>query len=228
MFEDMMKLFVQPVMNVWTVFASYIPNIVAALLFILFGLFLARVLRSVFEQFFRKIKLDRHTSRIGINEILARFGFGKSPSFVIGFAIYWVILLVFFISALNVMNLTVISQIIQNVIVNFVPKIIVAILVAFGGLMFARFMSEIVLNSSIANNLTGGRSLSKIVHFVVLVFTAIIALDQLGIEMKIIRSSLNILLGSIGLAFALAVGLGAKDLAKEIVSGMFTDNKDKK
>ena len=70
MFEDMMKLFVQPVMNVWTVFASYIPNIVAALLFVLFGLFLARVLRSVFEQFFRKIKLDRHTSRIGINNCI--------------------------------------------------------------------------------------------------------------------------------------------------------------
>ena len=79
MFEDMMELFVQPVMNVWTVFASYIPNIVAALLFVLFGLFLARVLRSIFEQFFRKIKLDRHTSRIGINEILARFGFGNLP-----------------------------------------------------------------------------------------------------------------------------------------------------
>ncbi|MCG2726238.1 MAG: hypothetical protein L6420_08325 [Elusimicrobia bacterium] len=229
MFEDMSKLFVQPVLDIWKIFLSYVPNLVAALLFVLIGLFLARVFRSVFEQFFGRIKLDRYTSRIGINEILARFGLGKSPSYAIAFAVYWAILLVFFVSALNVMNLTIISQILQTVVVKFVPKIIVATMVAFGGLMLAKFMSEIVLNSSIANNLKGGKSLSKIVHFVVLVFTAIIALDQLGIEMKIIRSSLNILLGSIGLAFALAMGLGSKDVAREIMSGMFTsDNKEKK
>jgi small-conductance mechanosensitive channel len=229
MYEEMSKLFIQPVMDIWEIFLSYVPNVVAALLFILVGLFLARVCRSILEQFFGRIKMDRYTSRIGINEILARFGLGKSPSYAIAFAVYWAILLVFFVSALNVMNLTVISQILQTVVVQFVPKIIVATMVAFGGLMLAKFMSDIVLNSSIANNLKGGRSLSKIIHFVVLVFTAIIALDQLGIEMKIIRSSLNILLGSIGLAFALAMGLGAKDVAREIVSGMFTsDNKDKK
>jgi len=229
MYEEMSKLFIQPVMDIWEIFLSYVPNVVAALLFILAGLFLARVCRSILEQFFGRIKMDRYTSRIGINEILARFGLGKSPSYAIAFAVYWAILLVFFVSALNVMNLTVISQILQTVVVQFVPKIIVATMVAFGGLMLAKFMSDIVLNSSIANNLKGGRSLSKIVHFVVLVFTAIIALDQLGIEMKIIRSSLNILLGSIGLAFALAMGLGAKDVAHEIASGMFTsDNKENK
>ncbi|MBU2530696.1 MAG: hypothetical protein KKD35_06620 [Elusimicrobia bacterium] len=229
MFEDIGKLFIQPVMDIWEIILSYVPNVVAALLFILVGLFLARVFRSILEQFFGRIKLDRYTSRIGVNEILARFGLGKSPAYAIAFAVYWAVLLVFFVSALNVMNLTVISQILQTVVVQFVPKIIVATMIAFGGLMLAKFMSDIVLNSSIANNLKGGRSLSKIVHFVVLVFTAIIALDQLGIEMKIIRSSLNILMGSVGLAFALAMGLGAKDVAREIVTGMFTsDNKEKK
>jgi hypothetical protein len=46
--------------------------------------------------------------------------------------------------------------------------------------------------------------------------------------MKIIRSSLNILFASFGLAFAIAVGLGAKDIAHGIIKGMFTENKDEK
>mgnify|MGYP000648558309 CR=1 FL=1 len=222
MINDSIKLFVDPLIDIWNVFVSYIPTVIAAIFFLLLGLFLARVIRSALEQFFKRVKLDRYTSKIGLNELLARFGMGKSPSYAICFAAYWVILLMFFVSALNIINLTIISEILQKVMVHFVPKIIVAIMVAFGGLMFARFMAEIVLNSSIANNLKGGKSLSKIVNFVILVFTAIVSLDQLGIEMKIIRSSINIFLGSIGLAFAIAVGMGAKDVAREIIQGMFT------
>lgn len=227
MIDKILSLFINPLVNIWNAFLTYIPNIVAAMFFLLLGLFLARVIRSALEHFFKQIKLDRLTSKIGLNELLARFGFGKSPAYAVCFVVYWTLLLMFFVSALNIVNLHVISEILQRVIINFVPKIIVAILVAFGGLMFAKFMAEIVLNSSIANNLKGGKSLSRIVNFVILVFTAIISLDQLGIEMKIIRSSVNIFLGSIGLAFAIAVGLGAKEVAKEIISGIFTPGSDR-
>ncbi len=228
MLRDIADLFIDPVLRIWTIFAAYIPNIIAALLFILFGLFIARLLSSLLEQFLRKVKLDSYTSQVGINEIMVRFGFGRSPSAILGFMVYWSLILVFFVSAANIMNLTVISDILERFIVNFIPKIAAAIFIAFGGLMFARFISDVVIRSATANNLRGGRSLAKIVHLVILVFTAIAAVEQMGIEMKIIRSSLNILFASFGLAFAIAVGLGAKDIAHGIIKGMFTENKDEK
>jgi hypothetical protein len=228
MFRDVVNLFIEPVLHIWTIFAAYIPNIIAALLFIIFGLFIARVLSSILEQFLKKIKLDSYTSQVGINEIMVRFGFGRSPAAIIGFLVYWSLIMVFFVSAANIMNLSVISDILERFIVGFIPKIVAAIFIAFGGLTFAKFISDVVTNSAAANNLRGGKSLSKIVHFVILVFTAIAAVEQLGIEMKIIRSSLNILFASFGLAFAIAVGLGAKDIARDIIKGMFTENKDEK
>jgi hypothetical protein len=228
MFRDTANLFVEPILGVWRIFAEYIPNIIAALLFVLFGLFIARVLSSLLEQFLRKIKLDSYTSQIGVNEIMMRFGFGRSPVAILGFIVYWSLILVFFVSAANILNLTVISDILERFIVGFIPKIAAAIFIAFGGLMFARFISDVVRNSATANNLRGGRSLSKIVHFVILVFTAFAAVEQLGIEMKIIRSSIQILIGSLGLAFAIAVGLGAKDIAHGIIRGMLTENKEEK
>jgi len=228
MLRDIADLFIDPILHIWAIFAAYMPNLIAALLFILFGLFIARVLSSLLEQFLRKIKLDSYTSQVGINEIMVRFGFGRSPAAIIGFLIYWSLITVFFVSAANIMNLTVISDILERFIINFIPKIAAAIFIAFGGLMFAKFISDVVINSATANNLRGGRSLSKIVHFVILVFTAIAAVEQLGIEMKIIRSSLNILFASFGLAFAIAVGLGAKDIAHGIIKGMFTENKEEK
>lgn len=228
MIKDIAELFIQPILNIWGMFSAYVPNLIAAFIFVLFGLFIARLLSSLLEQFLRRIKLDSYTSSVGINELLIRFGFGKSFSHMVAFIVYWALLLVFMVTAANILNLTAISEILQRFIEGFLPKMVAAIFIGFGGLMFARFMSDVVMNSAAANNLRGGRALSKMVHFAIVVFTLIAAIEQLGIKMKMIIGGLNILFASMGLAFAIAVGLGAKDIAHDIIKGMLTENKEEK
>ncbi len=228
MINEITEPFFQPMLEVWAKFSAYVPKLVAAFTFVLFGLFIARVASSLLEQFLRKIKLDSYTSRVGINEILIRFGLGKSPTQVVSFSVYWALLLVFLVTAANILSLTVISDILQRFVVIFLPRMVAAIFIGFGGLLFARFMADIVLNSATSNNLRGGRSLSKIVHFVIVVFTLIAAIEQLGIKMKMIIGGINIMLASLGLAFAIAVGLGAKDMASDLLKSLFTENKEEK
>lgn len=227
MIYEITEPFFQPVMEVWAKFSEYVPKLVAAFTFVLFGLFIARLASSLLEQFLRKIKFDSYTSRVGINEILIRFGLGKSFTQVISFVVYWALLLVFLVTAANILNLTVISEILRR-FVDFLPNLMAAIFIGFGGLLFARFMADIVMNSAVSNNLRGGSSLSKIVHFVIVVFTLIAAIEQLGIKMKMIIGGINIMLASLGLAFAIAVGLGAKDIAHDVLRNLFTENKEHK
>ncbi len=228
MVKDFAELFIQPVLNIWDKFSAYAPGLVAAFIFILFGLFIARVASSLLEQFLRRIKLDSYTSRVGVNELLTRFGFGKSFSHLVAFIVYWALLLVFFVTAADILNLHAISEILHRFVVVFLPKLAAAILIGFGGLLFSRFMADVVQNAASANNLRGGRSLAKIVNFVIIVFTLISAIEQLGIEMKMIRNGVNILFASLGLAFAIAIGLGAKDIAHDIIKGMLTDAREEK
>ena len=227
MFNEITEPFFQPILEVWNSFAAYAPRLVAAFAFVLFGLFIARVVSSLLEQFLRRIKLDTHTSSVGINELFIRFGFGKSPSHVLAFLVYWGLLLVFMVTAANILSLTVISEILQR-FVNFLPNLVAAIFIGFGGLMFARFMADVVQSSATANNLRGGKSLAKIVNFVIVVFTLIAAIEQLGIKMKMIIGGINIMLAALGLAFAIAVGLGAKDIAHDIIRGLLTETKEEK
>ncbi|MBI4350652.1 MAG: hypothetical protein HY550_04380 [Elusimicrobia bacterium] len=227
MINEMIEPFLQPVMEVWAKFSEYVPKLVAAFTFVLFGLFIARLASSLLEQFLRRIKFDSYTSRVGINEILIRFGLGKSFTQVISFVVYWALLLVFLVTAANILNLTVISEILRR-FVDFLPNLMAAIFIGFGGLLFARFMADIVMNSAVSNNLRGGSSLSRIVHFVIVVFTLIAAIEQLGIKMKMIIGGINIILASLGLAFAIAVGLGAKDIARDVLRNLFTENKTEK
>jgi len=214
MAQEMIQLFVKPLLEIWTKLTAIIPNILASLTFLLIGLTLARIVTTLAEKSLKKIQLDDYTSKVGINEILARVGFGKSPIFVITFVVYWSIMLVFIILAANVLNLMVITSMLEK-FMFFIPKLVVAVIMLFGGLLFARFMHEVIKNSAIANNLKGGVTLAKLVHGVILVFAAMIALEQLGIAMILITSLFQIMIAAFGLAFALAVGLGAKDLVTE-------------
>ena len=225
--RDVFELFWEPVQNTGELIIAYAPGIIAAFFFILVGLFLARFLSTWLEQFLRKINFDTYTSKVGINEIFTRFGFGRSPARVLSFLLYWTLLLVFFITATNAMNLTAISQVLEQFLVGFIPKMTVAVVISFGGLLFANFISSIIENAARANSLKGGKSLAKIAHFAVIVFTIVVVMEQFGLRMKVIENGVAILLISLGLAFSIAVGLGAKDFAHDIVKNLFSEEDEK-
>lgn len=225
MVKNFTVLFLEPVLGIWEKMVGLIPHFVAAIAIILIGFFASRVIASACEHIFKRFKLDNWTSRIGLNEVMARMGLGKSPTSFICSFVYWFIMVVFIVSAANVLNLDFLSKVLEIFILNFLPKVIAAIIIGFAGLLLARFMENTVYNSAMANNLKGGKSFAKIINFVILVFTGILVIEQFGLDMKIIRSSINILMASLGLAFAIAVGLGAKDIAKDLLYSMFYENK---
>ena len=218
--DELVKPFIAPLVEIWQRFANAAPDIITALVFLLVGLILARVISTIAEKFLRKINLDNFTAKIGINEIFTRVGFGKSPSYAVGFALYWSVVLVFILLATNALGLAALSAILQR-FMGFVPRLVMAVLTLFGGLLFAPFLRNVVANSAAANNLKGGPTLARIVEGVVIFFAALIALEQLGIEMRLINSAVEIALAAMGLAFALAVGLGAKDLVAEYLRNLF-------
>ncbi|OGS04576.1 MAG: hypothetical protein A3G41_07995 [Elusimicrobia bacterium RIFCSPLOWO2_12_FULL_59_9] len=214
MLQQLITLILDPFLNIGQRLVWQIPNFVAAFVLVLAGLYLSRIFKTVFEQILEKAGFDQITSRVGINEVMARLGLGKSPTYALSFAVYWLILLVFIISASNAIQLTVVSELLQKFLMFF-PKLVAAILVLAGGILFGGFLSDIVGDAARTNNLRGGETLSKGTYVTVIIFAGLMALDQLGLRAEILASSLNIVLASAGFCLALAFGLGGKDLAAE-------------
>lgn len=214
--SDLLQLLTDPFVTLSQRFASAVPRFVAAFLFLLAGLFFARLLRTVAERVLDRARVDEILGRVGINEVLARLGLGRSPSYVISFLIYWFILLAFFVSAANAVDLTIVSQLLERFML-FLPSVIAAILILFGGLVFAAFLSGVVASAAAANNVRGGELLSKAAYTFVIGFSALMAAEQLGLQMLLLSSSFQILLASVGLTFALAFGLGGRGVAEEIL-----------
>ncbi|MBI4396016.1 MAG: hypothetical protein HY548_02900 [Elusimicrobia bacterium] len=193
-----------------------LPAVALALVLLLAGLVLARVLRALVEKVLAYVKLDEYTDKVGLNEILLRLGLGRSPAFIIGFLVYWLIVLMALVAAANAVQLTVVSELLERFVL-FIPQLLGAILVMAGGFILGHFLGEIVLNAAKANDLPGAGTLSKMTRMTVVVFAAVIALEKLGLDTAIIRSSFQIILGTVGLAAAIAFGLGGRDAAADLL-----------
>ncbi|MEQ1918080.1 MAG: hypothetical protein ABL955_02695 [Elusimicrobiota bacterium] len=212
--QNLIRLFVDPFLGAYDRFAGAIPTLAAALLLLLVGMFLARAIRTLIEVALGKIRLDDHTSRIGINEVLSRLGLGKSPTFALAWVAPWVILFLFIVSAANAMNMPVVSELLERFL-GVLPSMIAAVLILFGGLLFGRLVAHILRNAATANSIRGGAAVAVAAQTVAIGAAGIIALEQIGVRPQILIPTVQIFVGSIGLAVAIAIGLGAKDLAAE-------------
>ncbi len=212
----MMILLTDPTHQVLGTILRMLPGIASALLLLLVGMVVAKLIRTAIEKFLAFSHVDKYTERLKFNEVLSRVGLERSPAFVVGFVVYWTIILVSVISAANAMQLTVVVQFMERVMV-FMPKLISAVLVVAGGSLLGNFFGEVVQNAAAANKIHEAVALSKVARLAVLVFASIMALEQVGITATMLASSLQIIFATIGLAVAIAFGLGGQHVAAESI-----------
>lgn len=213
------RLLADPLVGAWRRVAHAIPSLAAAVLLLLVGMFGARLTRVVVETLLYRLRVDHYAARVGLNEVLARLGLGKSPTEVAAFTSSWFVLMVFVVSAADAADITAVSALLES-FMTLLPNLIVACVIVFGGLLFARLASVILDNAAAANSVRGGVAASRGCYAVIVVFSAAAALEQVGVERKLISAAIQILLGSVGLALGIAFGLGAKDVAGEALRGL--------
>ena len=112
--------------------------------------------------------------------------------------------------------MTVAADLLQKIVL-FVPNIIAAVFILIVGMFAAVLLRNIVRVSASTAGITQANLFGNIAEVVIMVFAAAIALEQLQIGVRIIDLTISIILGSFGLGFALAFGLGCKDIIGKAV-----------
>jgi len=216
MLQHGLSLFTEPFLAAYRRVAAVVPSLSVAFLLLLVGMFTARLARMLVEGALAKLRLDDWTARAGLNELLARLGLGKSPSAVAAFVVFWFLLVVFIVSAADALGMPVVSELLER-LAQFLPTLVGAVLILFGGLLFASLLSQVVANAAEANAIRGGGAVAAAVYVAAVGYSALAALEQVGAKPALVLSAGQILIGSLGLALAIAFGLGAKDLAAELL-----------
>lgn len=191
-----------------------------AVLILVLGLYISRFVSSFVKKILNKISFDEKTSKLGINELCVRFGLGKSPTYIIAFVLAWAVIFYAIILAADTLHLAVIRDLFTQFL-TFIPTLFVSVLILFAGMLFGKLMGNIIENSSRANNLKGGVFIAKAVNAFIVFFGALVAVENLGIATQLVNNIVVIVLASLGLAFAIGVGLGSKSLAEEFLRDLF-------
>ena len=198
---------------------SALPNLVVAAILLFVGIIVAKVVRAILTSFFKKIKLDEISAKMGLAEIFSKIGL-KASSVAIPNILYWLIILAFVRVAADKAGIEDVSILLDQ-IMAFLPKVLTASIILLVGYIVADLIQKAVFRSLDDVGLEYAGSLSRILFGFIFVLVLTVAFSQLGIETELLNASVKILLAGLALALALALGLGLKTLAGHVVAGVY-------
>jgi hypothetical protein len=216
----------EPVREVFTRVAGFLPRLIGVLIILIVGWIIAGLLKSLTIKVLKLIQLDTASEKSGLGDVLRRGGIRQTLSEVIGLLIYWLIMLLVFMTSLNALGMTVAASLLDKVIL-YIPNVIAAIFILSLGIFFSSMVGTIVRTASSNAGISQAKFLGQLTQIVIMIFAIVITLEQLNIASSILNLAINIILASIGLGLAIAVGLGSKDLAGKMIEDLVDKLKGK-
>jgi hypothetical protein len=212
----------QPIETVWEparVFllqvGHFLPRALLAILILIIGWLLAKAIRFTVVKTMRAINFHILTERAGLDSFMRQGGGETDTVDVLGWLIYWLVILTALMIAFNSMDLAYVTELIGRIVL-FVPRVILAVVILAFGAYFGRFVGRAVTVYCRNVDMPDAGVLGRLATYAVVVFVFLIALDQLGVG-DIIRESFLILLAAVALALALAFGLGGQKRAAQFL-----------
>ncbi|WP_042463492.1 mechanosensitive ion channel [Neobacillus dielmonensis] len=185
-----------------------IPNILVAVILVLAGIWLGKWVEKWVSQMLWRLRFDYVFTGMGLGTLTPE----KSKytlSQLVGVLAKVVVVLLFTSEALQIVHLDFLVTLLTGVIA-YLPMLFAAVMILGIGLYLGQLV-ECVLQSVVKQSYS--RILSKVSKYAVIVITAFMALDQLGVAHSIVNAAFILVLGGVALAFGLAFGLGGTDFA---------------
>jgi small-conductance mechanosensitive channel len=204
----------------WTQVIMIAPKLVAMVAVLVIGYVLARWVGGLIAVISEKIGLQTAAEKSGLAQSMHDVGIHRPVPAIVGGLTFWLLMSVFVMAAFSILGLESVSLAMKEV-VNYIPKVLVATVVVVVGLLAATFVRGVVATSADRVGLTYAEYLAGGCYWVLSILTFIAAFNQLGIQFALLEKL--ILIGSAGLAagFALAFGLGGRDVMAGILSGYY-------
>lgn len=209
--------------NFWDQLMSLLPNLLGALLLILIGWGIAKLMGFAIKRLLTTFNFDSYGNRF-LNQTPLRINKEKvKPSEWVGKFVFWIVLLIFLVSASEILGWTAVSES-MNDLMLYLPQLFSAFLILVIGLYIASFVRGFMSNTFETLGLSGGKILSEVLFYIILLIIGTTALQQAGIETSIITANIAIILGGILLAFALGFGYSSRDFLTNILSSFYARN----
>lgn len=208
-----------PLKEVLVRVGNFIPTLAGVIIILIGGWLVAKLVQKVAVKVLETLKLDVASEKARIHSLLSKGGIDYSLSELIGVLLYWLIMLIVIMAAVNALGLTVTAALL-NSIIAYMPNVIAAVFILVLGIFFANLLESVI--RTVANNagIAQAKLLGQVAQTIIVVFAVVAALEQLGIAVRVIAFTLQALIVGVALGGALAFGLGCKDMAAKTMKDL--------
>jgi len=204
----------------WEQIAAFLPRLVLALVLLVLGWALARLVRRLVIRGLRLVKADVAAEKAGLEDFLVQGGVRLTTVTLVGSFVYWAVNLTVILAVLTVLGVETAGQTISRLVLH-VPAVITAVVVLILATLLGQFAGALT-HAYLANlGVAGARAISAIARWAVVVFVIAVSLEQLSIGGQVLVSAFQIAFGALCLALALAFGLGGREWAARVLDSLF-------
>lgn len=194
---------------------EFLPRIAVAILVLVLGWFIARLIRSLIVRAISRVDQlwQRFIAKRGLEQLQPR----QPPTRIVGELVFWLLALFFVTLATEILGLGIVGSWLKE-LVTFLPMAAASILIVLVGYVISTLARDLVASTATSAGLGRGDLLARTVQAIILFTAIIIGVGQVGIDVAFLTMIVGILLAAMLGGLALAFGLGARTHVSNIIA----------
>ena len=205
---------------------AFIPNLIVAIVIFIVGWLIGIGVGRVVEQIITALRIDQALKATGLERLLSRAGFTLSSGKFLGFLVKWFFIIVFLVASLDVLHLTVVNMFISDVVLGYLPQVIVAVPILIVAALVAEAAERLVAGSARMASLHAAGFIGKVARYAIWIFAILAALAQLDVATAFVQTLFTGVVIAIAIALGLSFGLGGQKTAERFLDRLQSEIKE--
>ncbi|MBS9784265.1 hypothetical protein KGV55_02860 [Candidatus Gracilibacteria bacterium] len=186
---------------------SFIPNLVSAVLVFAIFYFIANAVKVVIEKVLEGLDIKNWLDKVGLKGLTEKV----DPVKLLANIAFFIIILTAVNQSLRILNLPVLSNIVDTVLAISGNVLFGSVIIAIG-VWVASFVAKLITEHG------GQKNLALLAKYAIIALIGISGIEQMGLQTAIITDVVRMFIAALALGFAIAMGLGAKESIGTLVS----------
>lgn len=202
-------------------FLNFLPKFLMGIGFVIGAYIAYKMVLWVVKRFLKLSKIDRLNKIINENELISGNNLKIDISQVLLGIVKFITILVILIVGAEFLKLRIVSEQIGKLLEYF-PQLITGALIFLFGAYLASQAKKLIYNLVKSLDSGGAKAISSLAFYLIFIFTALTALNQIGVETDMISNNISYFIGAALIAVTIAIGLGSRDIVYRLILGFYT------
>ncbi|MDH5427310.1 MAG: hypothetical protein OEY57_03955, partial [Nitrospirota bacterium] len=198
-------------------FMSYVPKGLGAIMLLALGILLGKIVEAGISRILNMVGVDRLLSGTGLISLLQKTGSKRTISQIIGLLSFWLVFLLFLISATEALSLALLSETL-TALVHYLPKIGMATLILVLGLLATNFVRDIISVACDSSGIQQGTIIAQTVYIAATLLVIVTAINELGIDTSLLNQIIVLVIAGLIAGSALSFGFGSRSAVRNLIA----------